>query len=103
MSKSIQEIGRMILYFGWLSPEEDCLYAEEWKELQSQLEKADKQGLFEIQYAFSRFAKMEKKTYVQDLILEHRDEFVRLSSGEKASCYICGSINLAVGIKQAVK
>jgi sulfite reductase alpha subunit-like flavoprotein len=70
--------------------------------LQDQLQQADKQGLFEIHYAFSRSPGTEK-TYVQDLILEHRDEFLGLLSGEQTSCYICGSINLAVGIKQAVK
>jgi NADPH-ferrihemoprotein reductase len=98
-----QEIGRMILYFGCRSPDEDCLYAEEWKELQTQLQHAGKQGLFEIQYAFSRSPKTEKKTYVQDLILEHYDEFLGLLSEKEASCYICGSINLAVGVKQAMK
>lgn len=50
----------MILYFG-------CRYVEEWKELQDQLQQADKQGLFEIHYAFSRSPGTEK-TYVQDLI-----------------------------------
>lgn len=97
-----QEIGRMALYFGCRSADEDCLYAEEWKELQDQLQKAGKRDLFELYYAFSRPSTMEKKRYVQDLVLEHRDEFLGLLSGEQASCYICGSINLAVGIKQAM-
>jgi sulfite reductase alpha subunit-like flavoprotein len=75
LNNRVQEIGRIILYFGCRSPEEDCLDAGEWKELQDQLQQANKQGLFGTHYAFSRSPGTEK-TYVQDLILEHREEFV---------------------------
>lgn len=45
----------------------DCLYLEEWRELQNQLEIAGSPNLFERHYVFSRSPRTEKKISVQDL------------------------------------
>lgn len=85
--------GRMILVFGCRSPQEDFLYAEEW-------EKHAGSGIFQIHCAFSRHG--PRKVYVQDKLWSERDMVHKLITDRKASIYICGSLNMAEGVKKTI-
>lgn len=80
-------VGKMMLFFGCRSPDEDWIYREELQELQRVLV-----GTLTIVTAFSRFG--EKKSYVQDKVGEHGAEILDLlESG--GNLYICGRTNMA--------
>ncbi|KAK5233195.1 NADPH-cytochrome P450 reductase [Exophiala xenobiotica] len=85
--------GRMILVFGCRSPQEDFLYAEEW-------ERYVDSGIFQIHCAFSRHG--PQKVYVQDKLWSERDMVRKLIMDEKASIYLCGSLNMAEGVKKTI-
>lgn len=97
------EVGRILLFFGCRSAEEDFLYEEEWKDIREKLSSNANKSLFELDCAFSRPADKKEKAYVQDRVLARRDDVLKLLLEEQASWYICGRIQLATGVKSVVK
>ncbi|KAF5657788.1 nadph-ferrihemo reductase [Fusarium heterosporum] len=81
-------IGKMILFFGCRSPDQDYLYKEELAEIAKELE-----GSLEIVTAFSR-ADGQPKKYVQDKVEERKEEVCRLLQ-DGASIYFCGRASMA--------
>ncbi|QPC69651.1 hypothetical protein HYE68_000403 [Fusarium pseudograminearum] len=81
-------IGKMLLFFGCRSPDEDYLYHDELVEVAQKL-----QGCLEIVTAFSR-AKGEPKKYVQDRVEERKIQVCHLLQ-EGASIYFCGRAAMA--------
>jgi cytochrome P450 / NADPH-cytochrome P450 reductase len=86
-------IGPSILFFGCRHPQQDFIYADEM----SAFENA---GITELHVAFSRSAE-EKKVYVQDQIIEHKDRLWELFEAG-AITYVCGDASqMAPGVRQA--
>ncbi|KAF0641283.1 hypothetical protein FPSE5266_11939 [Fusarium pseudograminearum] len=81
-------IGKMLLFFGCRSPNEDYLYRDELVEVAQKL-----QGCLEIVTAFSR-AEGEPKKYVQDRVEERKSQVCELLQ-EGASIYFCGRAAMA--------
>jgi cytochrome P450/NADPH-cytochrome P450 reductase len=76
-----KKIGKSILFFGCRHPEKDYLYQEE-------LESFERDGVTKLYTVFSRLDP-QQKVYVQDSILEHKDEVWQLLQAG-AIVYICG-------------
>ncbi len=72
-------LGPAMLFFGCRHPDQDYIYQDE-------LESHAKDGIVDLHVAFSRH---EKKTYVQDLIRERRDEVWALLE-QGAQVFVCG-------------
>lgn len=81
-------IGKMLLFFGCRSPDQDYLYQGELAEVAQKL-----QGSLEIVTAFSR-AEEEPKKYVQDRVEERKTQVCHLLQ-EGASIYFCGRAAMA--------
>lgn len=73
-------LGPAMLFFGCRHPDQDFIYRDA-------LEGYAKDGITDLHVAFSRLEK--KKTYVQDLIREQRDEVWSLIE-KGARIYVCG-------------
>ena len=73
-------LGDAMLFFGCRHPDQDFIYQDE-------LEAYAKDGIADLHVAFSRLEK--KKTYVQDLLREHRDAVWALIE-KGAHVYVCG-------------
>ncbi|KAI4762072.1 cytochrome P450 reductase 1 [Aureobasidium sp. EXF-3400] len=80
--------GKMLLYFGCRSPNEDYIYSEELAQLQAVLKDE-----LRIITAFSRYE--GKKIYVQERILEDRERIFGMLTEANANLYICGSASMA--------
>lgn len=80
--------GKMMLFFGCRSPDQDYLYKDELAEVTKEL-----QGSLEIVTAFSR-ADGQPKKYVQDKVAERKEEVCRLLE-DGASIYFCGRASMA--------
>ena len=87
--------GKMILYFGCRSPEEDYIYREELAQLQTVLE-----DQLSIVTAFSRHE--GKKIYVQERILEDNERISDMLIERNANLYICGSAAMAREVNNAI-
>ncbi|HET8844347.1 MAG TPA: NADPH--cytochrome reductase, partial [Ktedonobacteraceae bacterium] len=81
------KLGQALLLFGCRHPEVDFLYKEE-------LENFEKAGVVKLHTAFSRLDP-QKKVFVQDKILEQKDEIWQLLQ-QKAVVYICGNADTMV-------
>lgn len=81
-------IGKMLLFFGCRSPDQDYLYQGELAEVAQKL-----QGSLEIVTAFSR-AEEEPKKYVQDRVEERKTQVCHLLQ-EGACIYFCGRAAMA--------
>jgi sulfite reductase alpha subunit-like flavoprotein len=84
----------MILFYGSRS-EEDCLYTDVWSE-------AEAMGILETHFVFSSQLVNGKKFYVQHKLLEHAETTKRLVQDQGGSVYICGSANMANGVKTSL-
>ncbi|KAK8200730.1 hypothetical protein M8818_006045 [Zalaria obscura] len=84
-------VGRMMLFFGCRSPEEDYIYQDE-------LQNAQRQSLgdetLQIVTAFSR-VKGRQKLYVQDRVEEHGKDVAEMVAEQGANVYICGRASMA--------
>lgn len=87
-------VGPTLLFFGCRSPTEDYLYQEEWRDHAKKLP-----GL-EIINAFSRLDK-NNKIYVQDRLVQNKEKVMELLN-QDASVYICGSADMARGVRSAL-
>ncbi|ODQ80733.1 hypothetical protein BABINDRAFT_166324 [Babjeviella inositovora NRRL Y-12698] len=74
--------GKIMLFYGCRSAEEDFLYKEEWPQYASKLGES-----FEMITAFSR--ETTRKVYVQHRIMERAEEIADLL-GKGAFIYVCG-------------
>ncbi|KAJ7501738.1 fatty acid hydroxylase [Mycena galericulata] len=88
-----RDVGKMLLFFGCRSPDQDYLYSDtdlaEWSRL----------GVVDVRPAFSRSpANSEGCKYVQDRISKDSEDVVA-AYRQKASFFTCGSGNAAKGIK----
>jgi NADPH-ferrihemoprotein reductase len=88
-----QTVGRTVLFFGCRAREQDYLYAEEWASL-------GQHGFFDVYAAFSRGG--PHKQYVQHLVKQRAQEVRNLILEDAAACYICGSVKMAMDVKQAL-
>jgi cytochrome P450 / NADPH-cytochrome P450 reductase len=79
--KSGKPLGKALLFFGCRHPERDYIYQQE-------LEAFEQAGVTRLYTAFSR-QDPQKKVYVQDGILEHKDEVWQMLQ-DGAIVYICG-------------
>ncbi|KAJ4327046.1 hypothetical protein N0V84_002546 [Fusarium piperis] len=86
-----KHIGRMILFFGCRSPDQDSLYREELASVAKELD-----GLLEIVPAFSR-SNSHPKAYVE----MKKDVCELLQSG--ANMYICGRMSMARAVSNVVE
>lgn len=94
-----QEIGSVLLFFGCRNTA-DCLYHNEWEDLQESLATVGKKSLLDVDYAFSR---MNKREYVQDRMVSRQQDVLRLLLEDQASAYICGSVKLSSGVKATLR
>ncbi|KAL9109915.1 MAG: hypothetical protein Q9227_005438 [Pyrenula ochraceoflavens] len=91
-------IGRMILFFGCRSPEEDWLYREEMEEAEKKLE-----GRLEIVVAFSRWDGGEgERGYVQDQVKRRGREVSEMLVEGGCSLYVCGRAGMAREVGEVV-
>lgn len=74
-------LGPALLFFGCRNPDEDYIYRDE-------LEAMEKEGIVDLNVAFSRPAKGDK-TYVQDLIRKESKKVWELIEGG-AKIFVCG-------------
>ncbi|KAM0507865.1 hypothetical protein ACHAP8_000067 [Fusarium lateritium] len=89
-------IGKMLLFFGCRSPDQDYLYCDELAEVTQKL-----QGCLEVVNAFSR-AEEEPKKYVQDRVEERKSQVCDLLQ-EGASIYFCGRAAMAREVGNVVE
>ncbi|CEI60576.1 NADPH--cytochrome P450 reductase [Fusarium venenatum] len=89
-------IGKMLLFFGCRSPDQDYLYRDELAEVTQKL-----QGCLEVVNAFSR-AEGEPKKYVQDRVEERKSQVCDLLQ-EGASIYFCGRAAMAREVGNVVE
>lgn len=87
--------GKMLLYFGCRSPDEDYIYREELAQLQAVLG-----GQLCIVTAFSRYK--GKKIYTQDRILEDKNRMFGMLTEANANLYICGSATMAREVNNTI-
>lgn len=85
--------GRTMLFYGCRSRDADFLYEEAWRE-------AEEEGILEVDVAESRGG--GEKVYVQDRIRARIDAVLALILEERAGFYICGSVDMARGVKDAL-
>lgn len=85
--KNGKPLGKALLFFGCRHPEHDYIYRQE-------LEAFEQAGVTRLYTAFSRLDP-QKKAYVQDGILEHKDEVWQMVQ-DGAIVYICGDTNRMV-------
>ncbi|KIJ39879.1 hypothetical protein M422DRAFT_32485 [Sphaerobolus stellatus SS14] len=91
-----RKVGKMVLFYGCRSPDQDFLYAEdnlkEWQEL----------GFLDIKPAFSRKAEASFGCkYVQDRVWHERDLITEYFEAG-AKFYTCGSPPVANGLKETL-
>lgn len=86
-------VGPALLLFGCRSPTEDFLYSEEWAGYARRLPG------FEFINAFSRHD--DRKVYVQDKLMEEKEKVAALLE-QDAVLYICGSADMARGVRRAL-
>ncbi|KAJ1483348.1 hypothetical protein T484DRAFT_2593710 [Baffinella frigidus] len=77
-----QQVGDMWLFFGCRHPEQDFLYQQELRALEAR-------GALRLSTAFSRVVG-EPKVYVQNLMEEQGDEFIRWLLDDDCLMYVCG-------------
>ena len=88
-----EPVGPSLLFFGCRHPQQDFIYADELRDLAAR-------GVTRLYTCFSRISG-EKKTYVQDQILEDRDEVWRMIQGG-AVIYVCGdATRMAPDVRKA--
>ena len=87
--------GKMLLYFGCRSPDEDYIYREELAQLQGVLE-----DQLTIVTAFSRYE--SRKVYVQERILEDNERIFEMLTEANANLYICGSAAMAREVNNTI-
>jgi NADPH-ferrihemoprotein reductase len=85
-------VGKMMLFFGCRS-EKELLYHEIWQD-------AIAKKVLEAHFAFSRGT--GKKTYVQDKLLEQDSRIKDVMLEQDGCMYICGSANMAQGVKNVL-
>jgi NADPH-ferrihemoprotein reductase len=89
-----KDIGKMLLFFGCRSPDEDFLYADEWDHY-AQV------APLQVVTAFSRYHK-EKKAYVQDRLEDHAATVLKMIVNEGAYLYICGTATMAQEVRMCL-
>ncbi len=89
-----QAIGASLLFFGCRHPQQDFIY-------ESELRDFEEQGVTRLFTACSR-AEGQPKTYVQNQILENKEEVWQLIE-QGARIYVCGDASkMAPGVRQAI-
>ncbi|CAI7589423.1 hypothetical protein PCG10_001646 [Penicillium crustosum] len=86
---------KAILYIGCRTQGQDDIHAAELAEWAAL-------GAVDVRWAYSRPADGSKGQHVQDLMLEDREELVKLFD-EGANIYVCGSTGVGAGIREACK
>lgn len=81
-------VGKMVLFFGCRDDDVDFLYKDEWQLWQEQFRES-----FVMVPCFSRL-KGQRKKYVQDGLLEHKELVANLIE-ERAAFYVCGAASMA--------
>ncbi|KAJ6031600.1 hypothetical protein N7540_002332 [Penicillium herquei] len=95
LKKKGRDVGLMTLFFGCRS-RDDLLYAELWEE------SVNVKNL-KTHFAFPADPEKERKVYVQDLLSHDTGkEVAELILNQGAMVYICGSSNMARGVKGAL-
>ncbi|KAJ5116579.1 hypothetical protein N7456_000927 [Penicillium angulare] len=95
LKKMGKAIGPMTLFFGCRS-RDDLLYGKLWEE-------ATSLGLLKTHFAFSTHLLDGQKVYIQDLLMQGNGSGVEdLISKQQGIVYICGSSNMARGVKEAL-
>jgi NADPH-ferrihemoprotein reductase len=87
--------GKMLLYFGCRSPDEDYTYSEELAQLQAVLKDE-----LRIITAFSRHK--GRKVYVQERILKDNKRIFGMLMETNANLYICGSAAMARDVTNTI-
>ncbi|KAJ7501728.1 cytochrome P450 monooxygenase PC-foxy1 [Mycena galericulata] len=91
-----RDVGKMLLFFGCRSPDQDYLYSD------TDLAEWTRFGVVDVRPAFSRSpSNSEGCKYVQDRISKDSEDVVAAYQ-QKASFFTCGSGNAAKGIKMAL-
>ncbi|KAH6677261.1 NADPH cytochrome P450 oxidoreductase [Halenospora varia] len=81
--KSGMQVGKMLLFFGCRTEDEDFIYTDDWKRYKSALGER-----FELVTAFSR--QERSKVYVQKKLIECMEHVGTMLCQQNASIYICG-------------
>ncbi|KAL5047173.1 hypothetical protein BDW71DRAFT_214122 [Aspergillus fruticulosus] len=92
-----REVGDMLLFFGCRSPEEDYIYKDELSEMEGAFG-----GKLRIVTAFSRYGPRSERGYVQDRVLEHKNEVREMLVSQRGNLYICGRAGMAREVERRV-
>ncbi|KAL6239205.1 hypothetical protein BDW75DRAFT_251218 [Aspergillus navahoensis] len=92
-----REVGDMLLFFGCRSPEEDYIYKDELSEMDDAFG-----GKLRIVTAFSRYGPQSERAYVQDRMLEYKNEVREMLVGQRGNLYICGRAGMAREVERRV-
>ncbi|KAL3488470.1 hypothetical protein BJX62DRAFT_240056 [Aspergillus germanicus] len=96
-----RDVGDMLLFFGCRRPDEDFIYRDELVEMENAFGKQLK-----IVTAFSRFEEggsgNVKKGYVQDRVVEFKEEARELLVERRGNLYICGRAGMAREVERRI-
>ena len=91
--KAGRKVARTMLFFGCRAEEQDYLYSVEWSRLRQY-------EFFDIHTAYSRTG--PRKEYVQHVLERRGMEVRRMILEDGATCYICGSVWMAIDVKRVL-
>lgn len=90
-----RQLAPALLFFGCRDPKHDDIYREEF-------DKWERMGAVSIRRAYSRAVdKSDGCRYVQDRLWQNREDLMKLWDAN-AKIYVCGSRNVAEGVKKMV-
>ncbi|KAL4768956.1 hypothetical protein BDW60DRAFT_225386 [Aspergillus nidulans var. acristatus] len=92
-----REVGDVLLFFGCRSPEEDFIYKDELSEMEGAFS-----GKLRIVTAFSRYGQRSERAYVQDRVLEYKNEVREILVAQRGNLYICGRAGMAREVERRV-
>ncbi|KAL2811201.1 hypothetical protein BJX63DRAFT_433625 [Aspergillus granulosus] len=93
-----REVGDMLLFFGCRRPDEDFIYRAELEEMEGAFS-----GKLKIVTAFSRFESGDfKRGYVQDRVVEFKDDVRDLLVERGGNLYICGRAGMAREVERRI-
>ncbi|KAL4819013.1 hypothetical protein BDW67DRAFT_173895 [Aspergillus spinulosporus] len=92
-----REVGDVLLFFGCRSPEEDFIYKDELSEMEGAFG-----GKLRIVTAFSRYGQRSERGYVQDRVLEYKNEVREILVAQRGNLYICGRAGMAREVERRI-
>ncbi|KAL4903705.1 hypothetical protein BDW74DRAFT_186007 [Aspergillus multicolor] len=92
-----RDVGPMLLFFGCRSPTEDYIYKDELEEMEGVFG-----GKLTIVTAFSRYEPADERAYVQDRVLQYKQQVREMLLANRGNLYICGRAGMAREVERRV-